>query len=160
MMRLGRGLMSLCVVLGGACRAEEAVSSPEPVEVRLELRSDTTFQCTVTGVHDGDGPIYCRELDVQGKPVKIRLNGIAARELDETCRPGHPCPTASGADAKAALSTLVSGRVLDCRSVGKSFSRVVAICLAGGKDVSCSMVASRTALRWPRHDPQGLLESC
>jgi hypothetical protein len=34
----------------------------------------------------GDGPIWCAE------GPKIRLSGIAAREIDESCRPGHHAP--------------------------------------------------------------------
>lgn len=64
------------------------------------------FACTVTKVHDGDGPIWCAE------GPRIRLTAIAARELDETCSPGHPCPAASGASAQQALERLALGRTL------------------------------------------------
>jgi len=48
-----------------------------------------TFTCTPTRVWDGDGPIWCAE------GPRIRLSGIAAREMDGTCRPNHPCPRAT-----------------------------------------------------------------
>jgi endonuclease YncB( thermonuclease family) len=38
-----------------------------------------TFQCTPTRVWDGDGPIWC------GEGPRIRLSGIAAREMDGSC---------------------------------------------------------------------------
>ena len=47
-----------------------------------------SFQCTPVAVWDGDGPIWCAE------GPHIRLSGIAAREIDGSCRPGHPCPNA------------------------------------------------------------------
>lgn len=59
------------------------------------------FTCTPTHVRDGDGPIWCAE------GPRIRLAGIAARNIDQTCRPGDPCPSASGIDARNALIRLV-----------------------------------------------------
>jgi len=45
-----------------------------------------TFACTPTAVYDGDGPIGCAE------GPRIRVAGIAAREMDGTCRTNQPCP--------------------------------------------------------------------
>jgi endonuclease YncB( thermonuclease family) len=39
-----------------------------------------TFACTPVAVYDGDGPVWCAE------GPRIRLAGIAAREMDGTCR--------------------------------------------------------------------------
>ncbi|MFN4040018.1 MAG: thermonuclease family protein, partial [Erythrobacter sp.] len=60
-----------------------------------------TFTCTPEAVWDGDGPVWCEE------GPRIRLAGIAARELDGTCSPGHPCPDASAETARDALVRLV-----------------------------------------------------
>lgn len=38
-----------------------------------------SFTCTPTRVWDGDGPIWCAE------GQRIRLAGIAAREIDGSC---------------------------------------------------------------------------
>ena len=46
-----------------------------------------TFTCTPTHVWDGDGPIWCAE------GAHVRIAGIAAREMDGTCRTNQPCPT-------------------------------------------------------------------
>lgn len=62
-----------------------------------------SFSCTPTAVWDGDGPIWCAE------EPKIRLSGIAAREMDGTCRPGHPCPLASAEASRDALVRLLGG---------------------------------------------------
>ena len=59
-----------------------------------------SFDCTPTAVWDGDGPIWCAE------GPHIRLSGIAAREMDGTCRPGHPCPAANPIAARDHLVAL------------------------------------------------------
>lgn len=121
--------------------------------------SGTIFTCTPVAVWDGDGPIWCAE------GPRIRLSGIAAREIDDgSCRPGHPCPAASGrvardhlvhllGGARGRLSTghvAVRGPALRCRSMGSGKgSRTAALCSAPvHDDLSCAMVRSGHALRW------------
>ncbi len=119
------------------------------------------FTCTPTRVWDGDGPVWCAE------GPRVRLAGIAAREIDDSCRPNQPCPTASGAEARDALVrligtptgrspegyVLVTGPAMRCVSVGNGVGvRTAAWCvspLAG--DVSCAMVKGGWALRWDRY---------
>ena len=113
--------------------------------------------CTPIAVWDGDGPVWCEE------GPKIRLAGIAAREMDETCKPRHPCPDASGIDARDALVRLlggakgrwkpghvvVSASPMRCHPVGRSYDRVVATCrLADGRDLSSAMLRTGTVARW------------
>ena len=115
------------------------------------------FICTPIAVWDGDGPLWCAE------GPKIRIAGIAARELDGTCRPGHPCPAVSGTAARDALVALVGeptghwetghitvrGPQLQCTALGESYGRIVARCqLADGGDLASAMIASGTVLRW------------
>jgi endonuclease YncB( thermonuclease family) len=122
---------------------------------RADVASGAAFTCTVTRVHDGDGPIHCRE------GQRIRLSGIAARELDETCSEGHPCPEASGASARAALDRLTRGQALRCTAEGSSYNRIVATCETGaGVDLACAMIGSGTVLRWARYDRAGRLADC
>jgi crotonobetainyl-CoA:carnitine CoA-transferase CaiB-like acyl-CoA transferase len=66
------------------------------------IAAGTTFTCTPTAVWDGDGPIWCAE------GPKIRLAGIAAREIDESCKPQHPCPAASGVAARDRLVPMIA----------------------------------------------------
>lgn len=135
------------VVLGGGLAATRGIPAfALPATAPPDPGDPGAFRCTVTRVHDGDGPIHCRE------GQKIRLSGIAARELDESCNPGHPCPEASGAAARDALHRLASGQVLTCRATGTSYGRVTAWCWRDdGVELNCAMVASGTALRWDRH---------
>ena len=128
----------------------------------MVVPSGERFTCTPVAVWDGDGPIWCRE------GPRIRLAGIAARELDGSCRPGHPCPRASGREARDHLVTLlggargtlrtghvvVRGPVLSCRSNGSARgSRTGAFCRSGKTgDLSCAMVRGGYAVSWARYD--------
>lgn len=70
--------------------------APAPIVPRGQ-----SFDCTPVRVWDGDGPMWCAE------GPKVRLARIAAREMDGTCRPGHPCPAASAESARDTLVALV-----------------------------------------------------
>lgn len=130
------------------------------------------FICTAIAIHDADGPIWCEE------GPKVRLSGIAARELDGTCRPGHPCPTTDPIMARATIVQLLGAKVdedrsdeehifflrpvrLRCESTGTSYSRVTAWCaLPDGRDLSCAAIEAGAALRWSRYDAGGRLIGC
>lgn len=125
------------------------------------LAAGIAFLCTPTAVYDGDGPIWCAE------GQHIRIAGIAAREMDETCRSNQPCPNATAIQARDALVNLLGGargtlatghiivraRAMRCVSTGGAGgTRTGAYCLlADGRDLSCAMVATRTALPWQRY---------
>lgn len=119
------------------------------------------FTCTPTAVWDGDGPIWCAE------GPRIRIAGVAAREIDESCRPGQPCPTVSGIDARDRLVRLLGG-ALGMLPTGHIKVRAPAMqCVsegsAGGRrtgawcwsrqfgDLSCAVVKAGGAVRWPRY---------
>jgi endonuclease YncB( thermonuclease family) len=125
------------------------------------IPSGQDFTCTPTHVWDGDGPIWCRE------GPRLRLAGIAARELDESCSAGHPCPLAGGIAARDALVGLLGFRTgigphghilidahpLLCRSVGSAGgSRTAAWCVSPiNGDINCALVQGGWALRWDRY---------
>ena len=118
------------------------------------------FTCTPTRVWDGDGPIWCKE------GPRIRLAGIAAREMNGICRSNQPCPDASAEEARDALVNLVgkptgrspeghvmvTGPAMRCISDGDGVGgRTAAWCVSPkGGDLSCAMVAGGWALRWER----------
>ncbi|MFK0298153.1 thermonuclease family protein [Brevundimonas sp. NPDC090276] len=110
--------------------------------------ADADLSCQVAYVHDGDS-LRCQD------GIRIRLHAVAAREKDETCARGHPCPAASAAAATLALKRLTEGRDLACRSIGRSYDRVTAICWTPeGTEVNCAMIRSGTTEIWPRYDRQ------
>lgn len=133
---------------------------PGRIEIPI-VTEGQEFSCTPTRVWDGDGPIWCRE------GPRIRLAGIAAREMDGTCDDEQPCPAATGVEAKTHLASLVGtvtgqaseghflveGPTLQCRSEGGAGgTRTAAWCVSPSQgDLSCAMVASGKALRWDKY---------
>lgn len=107
-------------------------------------RAGRSFACPVASVTDGD-TLRCTD------GTRVRLHAIAARESDETCSPGHPCPEASAASATAKLEELALGQTLQCRATSTSYNRVTAICdNETGVEINCAMVRSGTAVVWER----------
>jgi endonuclease YncB( thermonuclease family) len=127
----------------------------------LALLAGAAFTCTPVRVWDGDGPIWCAE------GPKVRLAGIAAREMDGSCRRGHPCPAVSAVQARDRLvmllggsrgrspegHVLVRGRPLTCHATGSAGGqRVAAWCsMPAVGDLSCAMVRSGAVLPWARY---------
>lgn len=119
------------------------------------------FSCTPIRVWDGDGPVWCAE------GPRLRLAGIAAREMDGACRSNQPCPSASAQQARDALVSvlgprigqsreghvLIRGQTLRCRSEGSAGgSRTSAWCTSRKRgDISCAMLDTGTVVRWPRY---------
>jgi endonuclease YncB( thermonuclease family) len=129
--------------------------------VAAVVPAGASFRCTPTRVWDGDGPLWCAE------GPRIRLSGIAAREMNGTCRSNQPCPSASAEAARDALvrligtpvgksregHVLVKGPPLTCRSIGSGKgNRTAAWCTSPrAGDLSCAMVTTRTVLKWERY---------
>lgn len=112
------------------------------------LMSSNGFSCHVSSITDGD-TLRCSD------GTRIRLHAVAARESDETCREGHPCPSASGAAATAKLTELASGQTLQCEQTGTSYNRVTAICRnEANVEINCAMIQSGTAVIWPKFNQQ------
>ena len=66
----------------------------KPVLVAAQVvPSGQTFRCTPVAVWDGDGPVWCAE------GSKVRVAGVAAREIDGTCKSSQPCPGVGAIDA-------------------------------------------------------------
>nr|WP_246544136.1 hypothetical protein [Novosphingobium profundi] len=123
----------------------------------MSVAAGLLFMCTPIAVYDGDGPLICKEGE------KIRIEGIAAREMDGSCKPGQPCPAASAIQARNALVDLLGGPkgrwktghivvrypAMQCRSAGASYARTVASCkLQDGRDLSSAMLTTGTVLPW------------
>ncbi|PEQ10319.1 hypothetical protein B2G71_22945 [Novosphingobium sp. PC22D] len=123
----------------------------------MSLAAGIVFMCTPIAVYDGDGPVICRSGE------KIRIEGIAAREMDGSCRAGQPCPRASAEAARDALVNILGGArgrwktghivvrfpAMQCLSYGPSYQRTVASCtLPDGRDLGSAMLATGTVLPW------------
>jgi endonuclease YncB( thermonuclease family) len=151
----------LAVLAGGVFALMLAGPAPAPARAAPPIvPRGEAFGCTPTMVWDGDGPVWCSE------GPRLRLSGIAAREMDGSCRRGQPCPGATAVQARDALVKLlggatgtardghiqVRGPVLACRSDGPAGgSRTAAWCTSGATgDLSCAMVRTGTVLRWDR----------
>jgi endonuclease YncB( thermonuclease family) len=120
-----------------------------------------TFTCTPTAVWDGDGPIWCAE------GMKIRIAGVAAREIDGTCRSNQPCPAVGALDARDRLVRILGGQAgrlptghvvvrsapMTCLSEGDGVgSRTAAWCTSASfGDLSCAVIRAGGAIRWPRY---------
>lgn len=120
-----------------------------------------TFSCTPIRVWDGDGPVWCSE------GPRVRLAGIAAREMDETCNANQPCPRASARASRDFLVSLLGehggisqhghvviiGPRIRCVSTGSAGgTRTGAWCQSPRSgDISCRMVESGYAARWDRY---------
>ena len=115
------------------------------------------FLCTPIAVWDGDGPIWCAE------GPKVRIAGVAAREMDGSCKANQPCPTVKALDARNRLvrllggsrGTLPTGHVkvrsttLSCVFDGSAGrGRTAAWCRSGTfGDLSCAVVSAGGAIR-------------
>jgi endonuclease YncB( thermonuclease family) len=75
---------STMALMAGAVVIGSAATPHNPVAIASR---GSTFGCTPTRVWDGDGPIWCAE------GPRIRLSGIAAREMDGICRPNQSLPS-------------------------------------------------------------------
>lgn len=129
---------AVLLALGAYQQVARSDSVPRPPS------DEQSFSCTVVSVTDGD-TLRC----ING--TRIRIAAIAARETDESCREGHPCPLASGASAKRELSRLTLGRRLSCEPTGRNYNRVAAFCrTSAGTEISCAMVAGGYAAPWER----------
>lgn len=118
---------------------------------RLPAQERGSLICPVAYINDGD-TLRCRD------GTRIRLHAVAARESDETCSTGHPCPAASAASATAELRHLASGRTITCEPMGQSGDRVTAICWTpAGREINCAMIRSGTTVIWDRFNRQSPL---
>lgn len=125
------------------------------------VAAGTAFTCTPVAVWDGDGPIWCAE------GPKVRIAGVAARELDGSCRINQPCPAADAIDARDRLVRLLGGArgalpqghvqvrsvPMTCISDGSAGgSRTATWCKSPAiGDLSCAVVRAGGAVRWQRY---------
>lgn len=87
---------------------------------------------TVT-ITDGD--------TVKMNGVPIRLKGMDAPEMRQTCRDGDGVPYQCGEVARSALVEHVAGRPLTCRITGRDrYQRALGACSVDGDDIGAWLV--------------------
>jgi endonuclease YncB( thermonuclease family) len=82
---------------------------------------------------------------------RIRLHGIDAPEMKQTCTKGDK-KYFCGQKATAVLKEMVAGREMNCQ--GKDvdrYGRIVAVCFIGETDINASMVEQGWALAYRRY---------
>ncbi len=78
---------------------------------------------------------------------RIRLLGLDAPELDQTCGDAAGRDWNCGSAAREALARLVSGGALECNGERRDqYGRLLAHCTAGGKDVGGAIVSEGLAV--------------
>lgn len=97
------------------------------------------ISCYSPGVIDGD------TFTCSGR--RIRLASIDAPEMPGHCKQGRKCTQGDPYASRDYLRSLASGSVT-CRSIETDhYGRTVALCEAGGKDLSCAMVGAGHAVK-------------
>lgn len=105
------------------------------------ISNPLVIQCEVASVADAD-TIRCAD------GTRVRIAGIEANERRGGCHL-PVCPPLPHARAKPVAERLTLRKTLACRSVDRSYSRVVARCtLPDGRSLSCALIAAGAAARW------------
>jgi endonuclease YncB( thermonuclease family) len=107
--------------------------------------------CIASEAPDGPARVLDGDTLVVGAQT-IRLHGIDAPELDQTCQDdagaGWPC----GHKAKATLTRLIGAQPVTCTPRDRDrFGRLVARCSVGGADIGAQMVEAGMALAYRRY---------
>lgn len=131
--------------------------------IAMSVAAADPFDCTVTRVHDGDGPLWC------SNGIKVRVAGIQAPDFEsaEPChrqgasRANYTCDDAAADRSQRTVERLVLHQTMRCQPVGMSYKRVVARCtLADGRSLSCAVIAAGAAVRWDRYWRQYHMGEC
>jgi endonuclease YncB( thermonuclease family) len=111
------------------------------------LADDAPFMLSgevmVTKVSDGDS--------LRSGRLKIRLHGIDAPELKQTCRAADGKPWPCGQASQLALAAMVTAPLqCELRDVDR-YGRLVMRCLAGGNDIAERLVSQGLAMAYRRY---------
>ena len=91
--------------------------------------------------------------------VRIRLHGVDAPELDQTCTDAAGRDWACGQWARDRLVRLAEGRRVSCDVVEvDAYERLVARCSVGGRDLGATLVAEGAATAYRRYSDRYVAE--
>ena len=109
-------------------------------------------------------PISVAMADITGKPrvvdgdtihigkTKIRLHGIDAPEMKQTCRTRKGEEQMCGQLAKQALQRLVKGQDVTCKGDTRDrYKRLIAVCYVGPLDINERMVTDGWAIAYRKY---------
>lgn len=89
-------------------------------------------------VIDGD------TLDIDGR--RVRLSGVDAPELAQTCIGADGEERSCGREVRAALAAFIGADVVACRDLGRDrYQRILAVCAARGQDLAAWLVTNGLA---------------
>jgi endonuclease YncB( thermonuclease family) len=84
--------------------------------------------------------------------TKIRLHGIDAPEMKQTCKTSKGREQQCGVISKQALEKLVKGQDITCRGDKRDkYKRLIAVCFAGPFNINEQMVADGWALAYRKY---------
>ncbi len=113
----------------------------------LLLTTPSLAMADITGkarVIDGDTIVIAGE--------RIRLHGIDAPELKQTCKTSKGKEQLCGQLAKQNLERLVKGQDVTCKGDKRDrYKRLIAVCYAGPFDINETMVADGWALAYRKY---------
>ena len=120
---------------------QQAESAPTPIPAPAQKKGDT-FSGTFKSAHDGD----TFKIMSDGKMLSIRVWGIDAPELKQTCKKNTidvPC----GHYALEGLESLLQGDLISCENRGEDRKRIVAHCTVKDKDIGAYMIKEGLAFQ-------------
>jgi endonuclease YncB( thermonuclease family) len=129
----------------------------QPLALAAILVAIALVAIVATLVQQAGPPLLGRAEVVDGDTlrmgaVRIRLLGLDAPELAQTCTDGNGADWPCGAKAKAFVETLVRGADLDCRPSGRDrYGRTLARCSTAGGDLGHAIVAAGWAISLPAY---------
>jgi endonuclease YncB( thermonuclease family) len=130
---------SLLGVAGMRWSGTIAVPTNMPTINLAVMDSKEEIDCSLLKVVDGD-TLRCGT-------TRVRLSAIDAPEMPGHCRPGRQCTPGDPYASADHLRSLIAGSAVSCRQIDTDhYGRAVALCSAGGRDLSCEQVRSRHAV--------------
>ena len=104
-------------------------------------------------VADVTGPAYVIDGDtIMIAGERIRLHGIDAPEIKQTCKTRKGKELLCGQFAKQALEQLVRGQDVTCKGDTRDrYKRLIAVCYVGSFDINEQMVADGWAMAYRKY---------